>query len=246
MMKQMAYMSLMCLPFLMGCKRENMGDCFKSTGKQVVIDRDIPQDITRVILKDDINLVVHPDTFNRLKISAGENVAKLIKAEADGNTLELRDDNRCNFVRSYARNITAHVYLKDFRYLRYEGSGKVYATGTIKTDKLLLDMWDGSEIIDLTVDVDTLFCFNHVGPGDVKVDGKAKYARFYSDGNGFAYADSLECNVTDVNWKGTGNCNVWCDSFLVVQIKYIGDVYYRGTPDTITYITGTGKITHIE
>ncbi len=234
--------SVLIIVLFWGCKSENMGDCFKGTGKEVEVVREIPPGIQRIILKDNVHLVITQDSVESLKLTGGANVLKLVKTIVNGNELEIRNDNTCNFVRSYRKDIIAFLHIKDPQYLRYEGAGKVTTTNMINTTTFTCDMWDGSRDLRLCLDVDTINCFNHVGPGDVKMHGTAKYARLYSDGNGFMEADSLDVDIVNIDWRGTGNCTVATDSILEVTIHYIGDVYYKGDPKITSNLLHDGKL----
>jgi hypothetical protein len=90
--------------FSLSCNKENRCDCFKSTGDITSESRNI-SDFKKIILEDNINLYITPDTIYSLTIEAGAHLLKSIKTEVTDSCLILKNENKCNWVRNYKDKI---------------------------------------------------------------------------------------------------------------------------------------------
>ncbi len=163
---------LLCifLLFLLSCKKENMCDCIKSTGKIKFQER-IVGDFSNIWLEDNINIILKPDTINKITIEAGENLLKLIHTEIKNNYLYITNENRCNWVRKFDIPINAYISLKKLDTISYWGSGNISCTDTLKNAIFQIDVHDGSGTVDLTINTYESRLKIHTGPPTLNIDG---------------------------------------------------------------------------
>ncbi len=224
------------------CKKENMCDCLKSTGKEVKETRqtDVFEEIS---LEDNINLFITQDTFNRIIVEAGEHLQKLIKTEVRENCLYITNDNTCNWVRSYDKQINVYLSMKNLRRLISKGSGDIISTDTIRANILDVNNDGGTGVIDMLVDANESYFRELIGPADFKIKGKSNYNYIWTAGYGkMDCRDLISYDALIVN-NGTNDCYVNVSNNLKAVIFNTGNIYYSGNPKNINKtVEGSGKV----
>ena len=88
------------LLILTGCQQDE-GVCIKSTGK-VITREQLTLPFHYIEVYDNINLILTQDTsLSSIKVEAGENLIDGISTEIDNGRLILRNQNNCNWLRSF-------------------------------------------------------------------------------------------------------------------------------------------------
>lgn len=228
---------------MISCKKENRSDCFKSTGNIIKEER-VAGDIKKIELYENVNLIITQDTVNKIIVEAGENLLPLIITEMDNDTLVIKNNNKCNWVRSFKKEINVYVTVKDLARIITYGSGDVISTNTLTNDFFMLEMWSGGGSADLTINASESYFKIHTGSSDITVKGFSNFNYIYLGGNGWIWCDNLSTNYTVVNSLGTGDCYVNASQTLNVSIFNIGNVHYSGDPLSIIYTdtSGTGEL----
>jgi hypothetical protein len=96
--------------FLMGCKKENSLDCFKSNGREVYEIRNLGS-FTKIEVNEKIEVTVFKGTEFKIEVIAGKNIIKNIKTRIVNDTLKIENRNTCNFVRGYKKKVRVNVTL---------------------------------------------------------------------------------------------------------------------------------------
>jgi len=219
-----------------------MCDCFKGTGK-VITETRTPSDYTRIELNDNINLVITQDSINKISVEGGEKLLPNIQTEFVDNKLIIKNNNKCNWVRSYKNKFTVYVSAKSLKRIEYFGSGNITSTNTLVADTLEINCLESSGKIDIMANTQNNFLRIHTGSTDMYVSGNTNENFLYNTSNGFAHLENLHTNINTIVSSTTGDCYVNADQKLDVTIKYIGNVYYYGNPSTInTNISGKGQL----
>ncbi len=223
-----------------------MCDCLKSTGETVIEHRTLLS-FDQIELDDNINLILTQDTVNYIEIEAGKHLHKLIKTNINSGILTIRNNNKCNWVRSYKKEINAYLHFKNITGLKYNGSGDICSTDTIKSKIIYIENLDGSGTISLTIRSDQSYIKEHTGPADFNIRGKTSYNYVWAAGYGLMDCRNLRAdNVTVIN-KGTNSCFVNAKNSLDAEIDYTGNIYYIGKPNSIsTKIDGIGKLLQLQ
>jgi hypothetical protein len=223
------------------CKKENMGDCTKSSGKLTTEYRSIDT-FDELELDDNINLLLVKDTLNHVTIEAGSNLMALIRTDIKGNKLSLKNDNRCNWVRDFNLPVNITLYCSGWpATITYRGSGNLVSKDTLEGNSFVLDIWAGTGTVDLKVDVTTITCASHTGSADVFLSGKTGVSYIWSAGTGYIRAGNLESGFTFIGSKSSADCNVKTSKEIQARIFGSGNVYYTGNPLKIAaehYSTG--------
>ena len=229
---------------LFGCQREQLDDCMTSAGSMRTQVRTTGI-ITAVDLNDRIDLVIESREANTIVVEAGSNLLDQVRTEMDGGRLTISNGMRCNWVRSFKPRITVHVPVSDLQHLVLRGTGNIHCTDSIRTGYFLLEQWGGEGSSTLLVSNDRTDVALHTAAGDITIRGTCNTANLYSGIMAPLDASGLRASMVAVNNNGVADVRCWAVDHLNVQLRDVGDVYYRGDPPTVeTNITGSGHLIH--
>ena len=218
-----------------------MGDCFKSTGKIVEEERST-RTFTKIELNDRINLFITYAPELSVKVKAGENLQDLIKTEVKGNTLKIENTNKCNWVRSFKKEVDVFISTPTLKEITYYGSGEVHYLNTFITDTLLVNLWEASGDLTLNVDAQLVELKTHTGVGTIKCKGQTNRLVAFVGGNGFVDASEIIANeVLAVN-ENTGYAQVNAIAILKADIRGSGNIEYYGDPLITLTKEGRGEL----
>lgn len=237
---------LVILLLMTACNREQLDDCYTRTGPMVTEERPSGY-FERIELYDNVNLVLIEGNQPTLKIEAGQKLLDAIKTEITDSTLLIRNTLKCNWVRSYEREITVYVTAPALREIRYEGSGDVRTEGPFTTDSLQVSIWGGAGTFDLELQAYQLNLALHYGTVDLHVKGKAVLTTIFANSFGPFYCNDLISNIVYIRNSGTNNCHVHAEHILEAEITSVGNIYYTGNPYELkTNISGSGKLVKVD
>ncbi len=226
---------------LFSCKKEHMCDCFKSTGEMVKEERS-QGGFHTIELESNINLIITQDTFNRLEVEAGSHLINGIITEVSDSVLKIRNENRCNMVRSYKKPVNVYVSMPKVQELIHRGSGKISCTNTITGKEVKTGSWSSGDI-ELTLNVTSAIFSLNVNSGDITAKGFAGESYVYSAGNGFVNNAELETGYTFLHTKSTGECFIYVTKEFYPAIDWTGNVYYTGSPYLLeAELNGKGRL----
>lgn len=216
-----------------------MCDCLKSTGKIITEVRDI-KDFDKVRVTDNINLFITQDSLFEVKVEAGKNLIDLLETKVVAGELQIKNKNRCNFVRDYKKPMNVYVTMPVVRYISNDGYGTVRGLNIITTPEFDIQT---SASGDIYLDINNKKVISHMfGSGDVYLKGNSAEHHCHIVGNGFVNCSGLNTSYTWLYTRTTGNCYVNCSNFMEVIIDYTGNVYYKGAPKIEAKIKGEGKL----
>ncbi|MHC1708473.1 MAG: head GIN domain-containing protein [Bacteroidales bacterium] len=226
---------------LFSCSKE-LSDCFKGKGDKTVREKEVGY-FRSVRLENNINMVLHQDTFCHVRIECGSGILEDIKTEVEQGKLRIWNNSSCNWVRDLNPQINIHVYYISLEQIDYSSTGLITCEDSIIEQKFTLDVRDGAGSIDLKANIDTGFFNQHDGVADITLSGKVNAQFIYNNGLGPINALGMESKYTYVNNRGTNDCYVNVSEHLEAKIEYFGNVYYIGNPPVIiTWIEGSGNL----
>lgn len=240
--KILLILPVLLLLLLQSCDKDHCWDCFKGTGKQITEERSIG-DFYKIRLSDRINLFIVQDTFNRVVVEAGENLMPYVVTTVTDGILEIRDDNRCKWSRSYKEMINVYLTCKSIYMFEYMGAGDIRGLNTIRTDTVELNYWGASGCITLDLDCKMVKVHQHTGCGDAAISGRTDRVYYYNRGNGETRCQNLITGDAWIDSKCTGEAYIYSDHYLKARVQYIGNVYYAGHPSLIdSVVTERGRL----
>lgn len=212
------------------CKKENLGDCFKTAGKTETDTRYL-NGFCRIKVEDKLELYLTQGNYYEVKVEAGKNLLSNIKTIVIDSTLTISNINKCNFVRSPKTTIRVYVTLPSLRFIRNGGVGPVYFENQFAGDSLDIRIGNSGDI-HANIDMKYLATSTH-GNGDLYVTGKVDFSSHYTNGTNFLHLEELIIKDKIIlNTYTIGDCfiNAPINGPMEVEIWESGNIYYTGTP----------------
>ena len=235
------YIVLLCFLFLLSCNKENRDDCITSTGKETIEFREFDY-FDELEIYDHFKVIYYQASKFEVKISAGKNLLASINTRAENGKLIIKNNNKCNWVRKFNREINIEIYSPNLRSINYYGHNTITFADTLKTDTLFVNLWQCSGDLNLLVNTKYLELKSHTGTGTIICKGTSNQLVAYMGGNGFV--NSFNCNsnyVLAVN-ENTGKLKVNAQKTLKADLRSTGNIEYVGSPIIERNIEGTGKL----
>lgn len=223
----------MCLA---ACKKDSALDCFKRSGAtQTEVRYMEPFTVVNVADKMDVEIRQGPDY--KVEVTAGEHLLKSISTTVSGHTLNITNNNTCNFVRGYKKTIHISVVLPVLTYVRNEGVGTVYVND-LQQDTLVART-ESSGDIHIGGTFKQIRTSAH-GNGDMYINGGTNSFFIYTKGTNYVHAENLA--VRDYLFVQTltlGDCYINCQNLqeLAYNIGSTGNIYYTGNPTVVNDVS---------
>ncbi len=229
-----------------GCKKDNMFDCFKSTGEIVTQERSASY-FGGIVLKNNLDLYITQGASYSIAVEAGKNLQKNIKTVIKDSVLTISNDNRCNWVRSYDKPMKVHLTVVDLDSIIYQSSGNVYSMNTLITDSIQVLVKEGGGSIDLQIETGKSYLQLNEGTVDLHVHGNSVVNYISSNAYGPVDCLDLNTNFTYMGSSSTNDCYIQVHMELEVVIDNAGNVYYTGDPYSISKTeNSTGKLIKLD
>ena len=149
---------------LFSCEKEHLGDCFNSTGSKKISYRDVAL-FSQIELDDRIDLDLIWDTsLSEVSVEAGNGIIDNIITEVKDGELKIYNTNKCNWVRSFKKQIKVTVRGSSWNKITYRGSGTIQSKNQISADLFFLDCWEASGDIYLNLKCNESYLKSHTGP----------------------------------------------------------------------------------
>lgn len=161
------FVSLMSL----SCTKEQMNDCFTSTGKVVQEKRELDL-FTDVIVRGNYNLILVEDSVDFIKIEAGSKLLEQIKTVVELRKLTIENTNTCNWVRSYKIPINLELHYTTLNQLDLWGTINLSNKDTLRADTISIQMQNNSGSIDLALSNNLLEIKQSKGASEIVVAGR--------------------------------------------------------------------------
>ena len=108
-MKRLLY--IWPLFILLGCSESK---CWKSVGDATIRTENL-EPFNELHIHDHFNVFLGYDSVYRAEIHGGENLVNHLKLNKKGGKLVLKDENMCDFVRSYDDMLDVYIYAPTYR-----------------------------------------------------------------------------------------------------------------------------------
>ena len=240
-MRTVRYMCLFIVLITLwaGCSKDK-NDCLKTTG-EIVFEERTAQPFTQIEIHNNVNVVITQDTFISITIEAGKNLIGKVTTVVQGDSLVIRNENKCNWVRSYKYDVNVYVTVLELLKIDHRGFGKVSTSNTLSATRFYISNNHNGDVV-LDLDVGYLYTSMHK-TGDVVLGGYAGGHEIYASGNNWLRCASLQTGYTSLHSATTGDCYVQVSDSLVAGIYSVGSIYYSGNTQTITStIEGSGEL----
>lgn len=236
--------SLLILSLLLftTCKKENLCDCFKGTGSESSVTREL-ESFEKILVQDKIDVHLTQGTTQSVRIEGGKNVIKLIKTKVENGVLIISDDNKCDFTRSYKKKIIMYITVPTLKKIEHDGVGDVFMDNRFACDTFRYAL---SNAGDLHLDLNTAQVYGGMhGNGDLYMKGVVGENVLHAVGQGFYHGFDVTSENVILTLRTSGILEISVNTFLKIDMlqKSTGDILYKGYPTTITKnIKGSGKL----
>ena len=142
------------------------------------------------------------------------------------------------------KKIRVYVAARNIDYINSAGSGNVYGSGEIKTDKLTLVV-SGSGNVDGFVRTEEL-SVDQSGSSNIRLKGISKTSNFVMSGSGNLYSYDLVTEISDIDISGSGNVELTSNKEVSAKISGSGNIRIKGNAGFRNVSTsGSGKIRRV-
>lgn len=236
-MKFLRFIAILLIIFS-SCKKENMCDCIKRTGKIVTVVRQVPP-FSRIFIEQDVNVFISEDSISEVKVEAGKNIEPMIETVVESGILIIRNHNRCNWARSYKEPLNVYIKTPGLTYIHSKGSGDIKSLNTITLDSFDVRI-EGAGNIELTINNSRII--SHIyGIGDLTLHGNTLEHDCSIGGASFLKASDLNTNYTWIQSYTLGQCYVRTSGSIIYRIDDKGDIFCYGNPISVQKTSNNGS-----
>ncbi len=225
-----------------------------------VIDSDVNIEyVTGIEIDGSMDVEIIPSDTFRVVIVAQENIAKLVMIEPFGNVAKISYKPRVNVIPTDVAKVV--FYMPELTSVDIDGSGDVYIFDEYEFDDRMSLTIDGSgditiesiicDHLETTIngsgDIEAGIVANLIetvvrGSGDIEYFGTSATHTIMVSGSGDTDAFDLHTLETYIDISGSGNALVWAEELLDIYISGSGDVTYKGNPQLVFDIPGSGNV----
>ncbi|HTB05411.1 MAG TPA: DUF2807 domain-containing protein [Bacteroidia bacterium] len=226
---------------LSSCKKAC--NCVESTGEPTEQTVTVPY-FEQINAYNNINVFISMGSPEQVQIQGGKNLLSNVSAEVSNGVLILKNNNICNWLRSYAKSaINVYITMPRITYITSSGVGTIQSTDTLTTDTIQVTTSNTGNI-NLTLN-NQLIEGHLFGSSDLSLAGKShQFLCSYVGGTGSLYCNNLTTGYTFFSDNTTGDCYIGTTNLFDIVISQIGNVYYLGNPTIHPTITGSGQLIH--
>jgi hypothetical protein len=233
---------ILLLSIFVGCKKENSCDCIKRTGSIESETRTLAA-FEIVEVENNFNLYLIQDSVSFVEIHAGKNLISNIETTIANHKLLIKNNNKCNFTRSYKKKIEIYLHFKKLNELVYKGTGPITSINTIYNDSFTFNSWDGTDSVKLNLEVPLVYANIHTGVADLIVNGHAQQLYAYARSNGTFRMKQFICKNVYTNNLSASDHFFNVQNKLEALVQYVGNTYYLGNPtEVIKTENNAGKL----
>jgi len=231
---------------LVSCSNDKAG-CFSGMGEHSVSSIDMPGNIDNIKAEGRFHVHFIQDSLNFIEVSGGENVIAGIQCSFDNNTLQIADNNSCNWVRRLDQVPVVTVH---YTTLHYFEAANYYDNLFLKPhtgDTLLMEYWTGSGKTTFNGHVDRAYFKVNAGSGNFTCSGSAAYCYVYHSGGGRIDCSDFESSDVFAVTQSNNEVRVHAVVSLLGDIRRTGNIYYAGNPVQVQRTgLGSGEMIHGE
>ncbi|MFD1872570.1 GIN domain-containing protein [Hymenobacter bucti] len=217
-------------------------DCLKSNGSVVTHRRAVDRRTRTVLVYDNVDLTIVPDTATYAEVRAGEHVIDgLTLTYQDARTLVLNNTNRCNWARSYDTPYEVRLHVPHLTDVRQLGYGLVSTASRWTQDTLFVHLLGAG---DVQLDLTSKYLYADMYElGDMTLNGTADEFHALVGGTGFLLAGGLATRSCffETTRTSIGDAHVQTTQHLGGTVAGKGTLYYTGSPSSLD-IKGMGKV----
>jgi len=227
---------LIVLLSIVACKKAEDRPCFKSVGATKTVEIEV-NNFDRLLLHEHLKYVLVQDTVEKVIVTGGENLLNFVSVDVTDGLLTIKNENRCNFLRSYDKKITVEIHFVSLINLEFIGTEELINKDTMQLGWFTMLIRDGAGPVKLNFNADAVFATVSHGWGDFTFNGEVNHANLNVRSNGFCdvYGLKVKDSLTVVsNTQGSVKVNA-SNTVLRAETDADGNIYYKGIPSSISF-----------
>ena len=219
------------LSCMVSCKKAPL-----TVGKIVTESREL-SDFNEVHLNDDISLILVRSDTNYIEITTGENIMENITTEISDSVLTISNKSSLEWIRPYDYKREAILYYKDIKRFIFASCGTSTSANQYNDSisNYYFEVNGGSGDIDLEVsNCDELYFRYQYGTSRANLHGENNKCLIVLK-KSYGIFDASDCQTEDINITNVyvGDCYIYATKSIVSEITQLGNIYYKGNPDSI-------------
>jgi hypothetical protein len=213
------------------CKKQNERTCIKGSGNKTskVIDLN-PISFKGISIFNNLNINLIPDSINYASISSFKNTIDLISFEVVDSLLEIRDGNKCNFLRDFEKQTTIDFHYKKITVLSLNGNGNINTLAPIENDVVHVYSLSSNSNIDIEVKALSFVAKLVNGTLSGTISGSGKNSNIFHSGHSNINFEELEVENLRFTNKSDADLYIKSTTSLFAELLSIGNIYYKGNP----------------
>lgn len=227
--------------FLFRCNSDE--GCFSDYGNVAEFSLNYDE-VSHIILESSFEVEFGYSSTESILILTGENYFKGINTELkNGNTLILRDDNKCKFIKDHnsAKLIIKSPYLE--RIDNYASGSYIKSVGTWQNNSLRISSTGHSSIWEIDIDNNQfqVIC-NDIST--FKITGKSSLLDLqFASSDGRFEGSGYTVETAKINHNGTNDVIFNVSNSIEGTISNTGNIIYSGNPSEVNVeILGRGNL----
>lgn len=214
---------------LIGCNKPNERSCWKGAGKVVSETRELANKSV-INIFDDADVTLIQDNLNYIEIESYSNLVSFIKTNSSDTAIEIKNLNRCNFIRDKSIQNTIIIHFSDIQTLNLYGTGKVNFIGEIIQNNLEINSYKSRSEFTLNISCHKLECVFMEGSINANISGSSDTTYLYQSKHSIVNASNLTNSYLHFSNRSTGDGYVGHTNMLAVELLDVGNIYYKGNP----------------
>lgn len=237
--KLLIILTLCFLASLISCKKAPL-----NVGPIVCQTRELP-DFNEVHINDNISVsLVRSDTCY-IEITTGKNIIDNIITEVKDGKLTIGNTTTLDWIRPFDYELHTILYFKDITNLVFSSSGTLNNTNNYTGqlnpgDFYRFEIDGGSGDVELDINnCDDLRIVYQYGISRLNIHGKNnKNLVIYKRSYGLLDAKEYEAQYVSITSISVSDCYINASDYINAEINDLGDIYYKGEPDSISVTYG--------
>ncbi|NUM32144.1 MAG: DUF2807 domain-containing protein [Bacteroidetes bacterium] len=233
------------------CMKEQLNDCFQSTGNDISITKFV-NPFKKINIGENFKIIILQDTTKSeyVKITAGKNIINQIVSNVKDGTLKIQNKNTCNFVRSYKRKITIEINVKTLDEIIISSVSDLFSYDTLYFENKYVRLKNfGLGDVNLKIKCGFLDV-QSINSGNITLEGFSNIMSCSIEEVSSFDARKLLCDDIYIDCHTPLDCFVYPKIKLYVKIFNSGNVFYRDEYANLkTYLVeqkGTGSLIKIQ
>jgi hypothetical protein len=211
------------------------GEKIHGSGTVISEEREVPA-FDQIHLKGSGKVILTRASGHSVRVRTDDNIMPHIRTDVENGKLIISHEKKN--IRPTV--LTLYIAAANLQGVSIAGSGDIVGNDKFNSHRFYADIAGSG---DITVGVSAENVESNIsGSGSIYLFGATESYDATITGSGDVDAFDLKAKRTRVVITGSGNCRVNVSELLRAKITGSGDVLYKGHPEIIRSITGSGKV----